>query len=210
MKNIAKALLEAQSKFDPITKDTEAFKYKYAPLDKVLDAVRPALTEHGILIIQPSGFSEDTMVQKTILFHTESGEMLESSMVLQCDSGAQDRGSEITYLRRYTLLNIIGVCPINEDDDGAAAQKPKTQKKASKPQPNPSVKNGKDTNPAPGIATTYRVFLKTAHDHADLTKWWDKNCDELDKLKVSHLERWNEVVREFSKRKIEIEESNIK
>lgn len=208
MKNIAKALLEAQSKFDPITKDTEAFKYKYAPLDKVLDAIRPALTEHGILITQPSGFDEDIMVQKTILFHTESGETLESSMTLQCNSGTQDRGSEVTYLRRYTLLNIVGVCPVNEDDDGAAAHKAKSTKAVEKPKANSKSENGKEpSQPAPGIATTYRVFLKTAHNHVDLSGWWDRNKPELDKLKNSHPDRWNKVVAEFSRRKNELEES---
>jgi hypothetical protein len=118
-------------------------------------------------------------------------------MILQCETGAQDRGSEVTYLRRYTLLNAAGVFPVDEDDDGAAAQKTKAKPKAKQ-------------NSVPGIATTYRVFLKTAHTQNDLAGWWNRNSDELDKLKDSHSDMWAEVVGEFSKRKQEIEALNNK
>tara|TARA_R110000824_G_scaffold91379_5_gene222441 strand:- start:7846 stop:8592 length:747 start_codon:yes stop_codon:yes gene_type:complete len=122
MKEISKALLKAQGEFLPIEKKTEAFKYKYAPLDNVLDCIRPALSKYGILITQPCEIEDGTPVQKTVLFHTDSGESIVSTMELQCTSGAQDRGSEVTYLRRYTLINAAGVFPVDEDDDGKLAQ----------------------------------------------------------------------------------------
>lgn len=216
---LAKALLVAQGNFSPIVKDTEAFKYKYAPLDKVLECVRPALTDAGILITQPSrvwrnGDSE-YCEQKTILIHVESGQQIESSMVMQCDTGPQDRGSEVTYLRRYTLLNVLGIFPVDEDDDGSSASKgaklnPKLSqsnaskkiKQASHPKINNSVV---PQEKLPAIATTYRVFLKTATDQKSLRDWWERNKKELDKLKKESDEAWTIVVNEFANRKKELE-----
>jgi len=196
--NIGKALLRAQENFSPIIKETKAFNYKYAPLDQVLECVQGALRDEGILITQPCdvacGDESFLAEQATILTHVESGEIMESRIPLLCTTGAQDRGSEITYMRRYTLLSLIGVHPEGEDDDGAAAQ---TVARKRKPVPK--------AEPEPGVVATYSVFLESAKTFDELQSWWDSNLSQLNKLKEGNKETWTKVVSEFSKRKNQIE-----
>ena len=202
MKNIGKALLRAQENFKPIVKETQAFNYKYAPLDQVLKCVQDALRSEGILITQPceTSYEDESCigVQATVLTHVESGETMESKVPLLCATGAQDRGSEITYMRRYTLLSLLGVHPQGEDDDGAAAQAvARKRKPVSKPVPK--------SEPEPGVVATYNVFLESAKTFEELQSWWDINLSQLNKLKKSNKETWTKVVSEFSKRKNQIE-----
>ena len=201
--NIGKALLRAQENFSPIIKETKAFNYKYAPLDQVLECVQGALRDEGILITQPCdvGCGDESFLaeQATILTHVESGETMESRIPLLCTTGAQDRGSEITYMRRYTLLSLLGVHPKGEDDDGAAAQ---TVARKRKPVPK--------AEPEPGIVATYNVFLESAKTFDELQSWWDSNLSQLNKLKEGNKETWTKVVSEFSKRKSQIENNNKK
>lgn len=198
--NIGKALLRAQENFSPIIKETKAFNYKYAPLDQVLECVQGALRDEGILITQPCdvGCGDESFLaeQATILTHVESGETMESRIPLLCTTGAQDRGSEITYMRRYTLLSLLGVHPKGEDDDGAAAQAVTASRKK---------KPVSKAEPDPGVVATYNVFLESAKTFDELQSWWDSNLSQLNKLKERDKETWTKVVSEFSKRKNQIE-----
>jgi hypothetical protein len=200
MKAISKALLKAQGEFLPIEKNTNAFKYKYAPLDHVLDCIRPALTKHGILITQPSEIQDGTPVQRTVLFHIESGESIISSMELQCTTGAQDRGSEVTYLRRYTLMSSAGIFPVNEDDDGKAAQdsSPK-DKKAKRAKPEPKEESTENTDS--GVVEVYKAFLEDCNNMDDLKEFWKSNQAELKKLEKSQPAIYKSVFGLFSLKK---------
>lgn len=211
MKNIGKALLEAQKEFLPIEKDTQAFKYKYAPLDKVLECIRPALSKHGIVILQPSSITEGGFNdQKTILLHVESGETIVSSMELQCDTGPQDRGSEVTYLRRYTLLNATGCFPVDEDDDGKSAQestkkvvkkKQEVKKEKEVKSKEEEVKKDEGDDSENGVVTAYRVFLDDCNTIDELKTFWRKNQEELKKLENNQSEIYQQVFSLFSEKK---------
>ena len=50
--NIIKALVKVQSELENLTKDTQAFKYKYVNLPKLVDAVKEPLNNNGIFISQ--------------------------------------------------------------------------------------------------------------------------------------------------------------
>lgn len=124
---LAAALAKAQGAFDAIEKtrtvdvrsDKGSYKFDYAPLDEVLRAVRPHLAANGLSFTQlVTGDSPRTLT--TVLLH-ESGEWLSSSTLLPPTQGnrAQELGSTITYMRRYTLLSLLGVVA-DEDDDGNA------------------------------------------------------------------------------------------
>jgi len=54
----------------------------------------------------------------------------------------------------------------------------------------------------------YAEFLKGAESNDDLRSWWERNKEELDKLRESNNKSYNEVVDEFAKRKKEIEKEN--
>lgn len=111
--------------------DNPFFKSKYAPLDEVLNTVRPILSKHGLSVIQAPSTEDNNIVITTILLH-ESGEFIEPEpLKLKMDKvSAQGAGSSITYARRYALSSILGIAS-EEDDDGNHAEA--VSKSTSKP-----------------------------------------------------------------------------
>ena len=104
---LAKDLAAAQPGFSHPSKsrtaDVGQYRYSYAVLPAVIDAVRPALAAHGISVLQPVEVRGTHVRVWTMLLHT-SGEWLRSALVLQADSAKpQAVGSAITYGRRYGL-----------------------------------------------------------------------------------------------------------
>jgi hypothetical protein len=134
-KGIAAALASAQGAMGKALKssDNPHFKSKYADLASVIDACMPALTSHGIAVIQPTGENEIGRYVKTILIHGNSGETLECTVPLII--GKQDMqgyGSAVTYARRYGLMSMAGIAPA-DDDGNAAAKAAPTQEDKPKP-----------------------------------------------------------------------------
>lgn len=110
---------------------TNAFlKNKYAPLNEVLNTVRPVLAENGFSVIQTPKVDEkgDVLVQ-TILMH-RSGAMISfpslKSKAVKAD--IQGLGAAITYLRRFAISSILGVASENDDDGNGNSTKDKTKK----------------------------------------------------------------------------------
>lgn len=133
---IAAALAKAQGEFAPVeknrtvkveTKTGGSYTFAYATLDAVLAATRPALAKHGIALTQ----LVDNGWLRTILIH-ESGESLETDLSLPNVESPQAFGSALTYMRRYAVVAILGVCA-EEDDDGNAAEGNNVTGKADRP-----------------------------------------------------------------------------
>lgn len=121
---LAAALAKAQAAFPPIPRDKEvtvttktggSYKFKYAPLDAILTAVRAALSDNGLAISQM--LDGDDLV--TMLLHKD-GQTLTGRFPLPRADNVQALGSAITYLRRYSLQAILGIAA-EEDDDGNRA-----------------------------------------------------------------------------------------
>lgn len=155
-KNIAAALASAQAEMGRAIKDSNNphFRSKYADLGNVMDACMPALTKHGIALIQPTGEDEAGRFVETVLIHS-SGESLRCRVpLIVSKNDMQGYGSAVTYARRYGLMAMAGIAP--EDDDGAAAA-------ASPPRSEPKQQPAA-FDPAPAIAkiesaTTGRQLL---------------------------------------------------
>jgi len=128
-KNIYVALAAAQAEMTHAKKGAENphFKSKYADLSEVVDAVKPALTKHGITyfhIIDTSDFGH-TMITK--LIHGESETEITCPVPLII--GKQDMQgfkSATTYAKRIGLESVTGLA--TDDDDGNAAAATVTQK----------------------------------------------------------------------------------
>ena len=120
------AILEIQKNPPTIVKDKSnpAFRgSKYASLDTVLENVRAALNQHGVVLIQHPSHADGEPALRTKLVHAESGESEESEMLLLVDKqNAQGQGSAITYARRYAALSALGLTA-DEDDDGNTASR---------------------------------------------------------------------------------------
>lgn len=124
MQELYKSFIKFQSEFKGLKPDAENpyFKSRYITLDGILETTRPILTSNGLSIIQ-NAFSDDVgyMCVKTILIH-ESGQSLETEIMKmkpQKDD-AQQRGSLITYMKRYQLGALLGICESVDDDANVA------------------------------------------------------------------------------------------
>ena len=117
------------------------FRSKYAPLETVLNTVRPILSKHGLSIIQIPSSEGQNVTITTTLIHS-SGEWIESvPLSLKMDKvTAQGAGSAITYARRYAVSAILGIS--SEDDDDGNNAEPK--KVPGRPRQQAPVKIGKD------------------------------------------------------------------
>ena len=110
MQNLFKALAKFQQEVPILHKDTKGFSYTYTDLPEIIRVITPYLKANNL------GFTQllEGNQLKTIVFHTESGEMLESSADIPTDTlkgmnQFQILGSAITYMRRYALTSAFGL-----------------------------------------------------------------------------------------------------
>lgn len=121
--NIVPSLLAFQGEVRAVKRDgnNPHFKSKYATLENVMDAVKPALNKHGIVVIQaPASIVDGAVCVTTSLFH-ESGEFITATLHVPLGKrDPQGVGSAITYGLRYSLMAMLGLPP-TDDDDGENA-----------------------------------------------------------------------------------------
>lgn len=136
MKNLFKAIAAFQSEAPIIHKGSSGYGYSYASLPDVIEKITPLLTKHNI------GFTQlgDGDKVKTIIFHTESGEHLESVFNIPSDvklssmNPFQVLGSAITYIRRYALASALGlVTDVDNDANGNTDKGNKSLDKGNAP-----------------------------------------------------------------------------
>lgn len=124
LKDLFTALAKAQGEMQIARKRSENpyFKNKYADLEEMVTASRPALSKYGLSVLQQTTNNSDGQsILHTILAHS-SGQWISSEMkILPPKADVQTLGSYITYLKRYSYASLIGVVSSNEDDDGEIA-----------------------------------------------------------------------------------------
>ena len=121
MKNLIKALSQFQNECPIIHKDTKGHNYTYADLPQIFNVINPLLNKHKLCFTQ---LLENDGI-RTILFHVESGEQLESFTTIPLVKlGAmneyQSYGSGVTYFRRYALSSMLGL--VTDKDTDASGQ----------------------------------------------------------------------------------------
>ena len=121
MKELFTALVAAQKAFPSIartkTGQVGPRKYKYADLSDVLEAVRPALHDNGLMVTQ--GVRAGCLYTRIV--HASGQFMEDDGLPLPANPDPQKVGSAITYMRRYSLCAALGIVA-DDDDDGAAAK----------------------------------------------------------------------------------------
>jgi hypothetical protein len=134
---LLKAMIEAAPEISSISKSKQAYGYKYATLDSLIDMLRNVLPNHGLWFLQMPTRLDDRSVLTTRVFHT-SGQWLEDSIEMTDTelsgktNDTQKVGASITYFRRYALSSIFGVAA-DEDVDGNLNNAKQVQ-----PQPKPA------------------------------------------------------------------------
>jgi hypothetical protein len=231
MKEIASALVRAQKAFGPAlkTSNNPHFRSKYASLDACIEAVLDGLNDNGIMLTQKTFEHNDGVVVETVFIH-ESGEVMEMGrlFVPASKGDAQGFGSALTYARRYSLMAACGIAP--EDDDGAAASKPKpAAKPEARPEPKPAAKA-----PVPAVAEgregswqlrvtaepdgvswdewadividTAKLGLGQCHSKADVMEIFKVNRNIFDRMKAEAGGKYDEMMAAFKEAKEKFKE----
>jgi hypothetical protein len=135
LKSFAPAFLKAQKAITFAAKDATNphFRNKYADLPAVIDAIKPALNNAGIVFTQTPSPSESGFLSLTTRLIHESGEFIEDTATIPLPKAdPQGYGSALTYGRRYALASISGL--FQDDDDGNAASGVNHKQETTKPQ----------------------------------------------------------------------------
>jgi len=110
----------AKDKGNPMFKNA-GVSIKYATLESVVDAIKPALISNSLFFRQVSHDQPNGVCIETFVCHETGQELSFGKLFVPASKqDAQGYGSALTYARRYSLMAAFGICP--EDDDGNAAK----------------------------------------------------------------------------------------
>lgn len=148
-KDLDAALARAQKAFPAIERTktvsvkTEKgnYSFDYAPLDEIIDAVRPALADNGLAVKALVSTSAEFVCVTTKLAHA-SGQWEKSTCRWPRPARIQDFGGIVTYLRRYTLCGILNIAAETDDDgnaDDGNERAVKSQLAKPKQEPKPAL-----------------------------------------------------------------------
>ena len=163
-KKLFKSIAAFQQEVPIIQKDTKTKYYAYADLPKVFEIINPILKKYNLGFIQPI----EGNIIKTIIFHTETGETIES--VIEIPQGVdlqgmnvyQSLGAGITYMRRYAISSLLGLVTDKDTDANGVAPKPtKTPpppKKEETPKPTKTPPPPKKEEPTKQSITDKNLF----------------------------------------------------
>jgi hypothetical protein len=110
----SKKLFAAIQEIQPIKKDktNPHFKSRYADINNILEDIKPILHKHGMFIIQP--IIEDMI--HTHIIDAETGDsIIDTAMQINPSLSPQQKGSEITYYRRYMLQSMLSLEAMDDD-----------------------------------------------------------------------------------------------
>jgi hypothetical protein len=158
-REVCTALAAAQGEFEVPKRTKEAavrgqtktggsydYKYKYAPLEEIISAVKDSLAKHGLFRQQYLVTKGGVPVIRTIIWHS-SGEWIASDYPIhQSKDGAQGFAAGVTYARRYGLSLALGLAPEDDDDanEGAKITDARPRRPAP-PAPNPMTPHDPET-----------------------------------------------------------------
>jgi len=176
MKNLFKALAGFQQEVPTIHQGTKGYGYTYSNLNTIFKVINPILKKHDLGFTQ---LIEGTSI-KTIIFHTESGESLESvtdipqGVTLKGMNTFQVNGSGVSYYRRYSISSALGL--VTDVDSDATGEEVKKTSSQIAEEYNNSIK-------------TAKANLNASKDLDSLVKAWgrlavdQKNSKEVTELK---------------------------
>ena len=135
MQELAKALPALMAEMENAKNTKSGYGYNYAPLNEILETVRPILAKHRFSVVQMVGHEEGLLPSGQCPFTKVAS--LESTMALppaevKGTNEVQQMGASITYARRYMLTSLLGIAG-EEDTDGVPPAKREAKKRESQP-----------------------------------------------------------------------------
>lgn len=175
--NILKAMIEAAPEISSISKSKQAYGYKYATLDSLIDMLRGVLPKHGLWFMQMPTRTGERSTLTTRVFHN-SGEWIEDSIEMtdtELQGKANDTqkvGASITYFRRYALSSIFGVAA-DEDVDGNLNSRPQQetrQQNYRQPQVTQAMPPKQKLDPSQYITDDYEKRISSGETSESILK----------------------------------------
>lgn len=123
-KSFSLAMAEMQPKLPAVEKtgDNKHLKSKYAKLEDIQKAVKPLLAEHGFAVRWTSETIDARIHVTCIITHRDGHserDTLPLPVLTQNGTNAlQQHGVTMSYGKRYTLCNVLGIQLGGEDSDG--------------------------------------------------------------------------------------------
>lgn len=121
--NLFSALVKAQLEFMPIIKDklNPHFKSKYADLDSIMRSIGKPLLRNNLLLYSFFDREDDNQLfLVTRVTFAPTQEHLQISYPIVLPANEQQKGSALTYARRYSICALLNLSA-DADDDGNAA-----------------------------------------------------------------------------------------
>lgn len=174
------ALSAAQGEFTTVEKgrDNPFFKSKYAPLDSIIEMVRPVLPKHGLAFVQFNDIPENGqgVIIETIITHS-SGQFIGGKLLMPLAKvDPQGAGSAITYGRRYALAAALGIVS-DEDVDGNGHDAKKPEQKAP---PKVATINAEQNKRLRTLLTTNKVDADVWKKHFGIVSSLDLPASKMD------------------------------
>ena len=107
--------------------DDPKYVFTYLSIQKIKDILDPSCSKNGISYTQPTRLdASGAVVLQTIVYDTKTGEEIVKSeiplfMTNDTSKSWRDRGSAITYARRYQLCSVFNIVADYDDDAKADA-----------------------------------------------------------------------------------------
>lgn len=98
-------------------------RYKFAPYEDIMRAVRPLLSQHGFAITYDQDVSDGRVTVTCTLLHT-GGHSRSNKFACRIGNGppkaseAQGDGAATTYAKRFALCSALGITIESDDTDG--------------------------------------------------------------------------------------------
>lgn len=103
-----------------------SYSYTYASLDAIASTVRPYLNEHGLSYTWDSQVNGDVVTATCYLRHVNGGERtatFSAPMDTRAKmSGPQRAAAALTYAKRQSLIQVLGITTADSDTDAALPQ----------------------------------------------------------------------------------------
>jgi hypothetical protein len=154
-------------------------RYKYAPLDVIVDAVKEALEANGFSYTLQTKQTADS-VTAICLAHHVAGHSESTDFTVPIDHEAymnepQKVASALTYASRYAFRNAFGIMTGDEDDDANAVGEATTGKPATHKQDAPIPTTAE---PVVGLAPDQEV-VETEVGNVPKVYWRDRSKQAL-------------------------------
>jgi hypothetical protein len=184
-KSIYQRLHEFQQEELNLLKTKSAHQYKYSPLDDIVDAIKPLLHKHKMVISHRTIYvpSSDVEYVETILMCIEKPEdriitstKIQYGIKIGSMNPVMVIGAQITYIRRYHVVILLGLTTEEDTDTNSTS--------SAKSEITKTLKEG------PDYVKIFTNQIATGKDPATLLKSLDnykaKMTEDVFKM-VSHL-----------------------